>query len=140
MRCSNKLPDFPRAIKHYDDMLASETLPEFRRNQYSRARFYTLARVPERQEETLKEGLRIFRKTPDNHLPNMICVLFALQNAIPPPENQRIPDQELFADEKTQYLWLKNYRLRRSPDFPMNGVDEKLRELEKKLHIKVPQR
>ena len=136
----HKLPDFDRAVKHYDGMLASETLPEYSRNRYTRARFYSLARIPERQEEALHEGISIFKKTSDNHLPNMICVLFALQNAMPPPEGKRISDEELFPDKKTQYLWLKNYRLRRSNEFIMDGVDDKLRELEKSLGITPPKR
>ena len=136
----HKLPDFPKAVKHYDDMLASETFPEYARNRYTRARFYALARVPERQEEALHEGVRIFRKTPDNHLPNMVCVLFALQNAQSVAESERIPDHELFPDGKTQYLWLNNYRARRSKDFIMDGVDDKLRELQKKLRDSAPRR
>lgn len=136
----HKLPDLPRAIRHYDDALATKTMPEYKRRQYQRFRFYTMARVPEMQAEALKEGTKLFKESPQNHLPNLVCSLFALQNAVGIPQSERIPDNQLFPSKRNQYMWLRNYWANRRDDFPMNGVEEKLRQLEKKFQSATPQR
>ncbi|MFK7910761.1 MAG: hypothetical protein AB8F34_09160 [Akkermansiaceae bacterium] len=136
----HKTPDFNRAVEHYDNSLATDTMPDFRRRQYERFRFYSLARIPERQDEAEKEGSRLFHLTPDNHLPNLICALFALQRAVDIPENQRIPDNKLFPSQAAQYRALKNYALNSRAGFPMDGVLEKIRELEKVIPAKPKQR
>lgn len=128
-----KTPDFARAVQHYEDALATDTMPEYKRSQYRRFRFYALARVPGRQEEAVQEGIRLFRQTPDNHLPNLLCTLFALQNAVGLPAGQRVPDSELFPDQALEYQQLKNYWPNRRWGFPVDGVRERLRELEGQL-------
>ncbi len=135
-----KLPDFSRAVNHYDNVLATDTIPDYKISQYKRFRFYSLTRIPERQREALEDGTALFRSTPNNHLPNLVCCLFALQNAVQLPENERIPDNELFPDEKTQYVWLSNYWQNRRIAFPMDGVEEKRQELQAKLGTPRPGR
>lgn len=135
-----KLPDLPRSVKHYEDALATDTMPEYKRKQYRRFRFYTMAQIPDSREQALKEGVLLFRESPDNHLPNLVCTLFGLQNAVGSPEAKRIPDDSLFPNEKTQYLWLQNYWKNRGPGFPKDGVKEKLHALAKKLGSRLPQR
>ncbi len=133
-----KLPDLQRAVTHYDNSLATQTMPGYKRKQYKRFRFYSLARIPARKKEALNDGTELFLSTSDNHLPNLVCCLFALQNAAELPEKIPIPDKDLFPDDKTQYTWLTNYWKNRHISYPMDGVLDKRRELAIKLGIPTP--
>lgn len=128
-----KIPDLPRSVAHYDDALATESMPSYKRKQYRRFRFYTMARVPEMQQEALRIGTELFHETPDNHLPNLVCSLFALQNKFDVGEDTRISDQKLFPNPRVQLNWLQNYWENRRIDFPMDGVQQKIQQLEEKI-------
>lgn len=130
-----KLPDLNRAVRHYDDLLACQSLPEYRRSMFERFRFYTMTRIPERYEESLQEGTRLFHASPQNRRPSMSNYIFALQNALDIPESERIPDTELFPNKKVQLQWLINLWNRRKQDFPVHGVMPKIEELKSELNV-----
>lgn len=127
---SHKLPDYPRAVKHYQDTLACTTMPEFKIDQLKRFTFYTMCKIPERRAEALVLGTQIFKDSDKNHTPNLVCCLFALQNEQQTPLLARIPEDQLFPDKKRQLKWLGNYWDHRKQDYPMAGVRQKIDELE----------
>ncbi|MGB2402819.1 MAG: hypothetical protein ACPIA7_05350 [Akkermansiaceae bacterium] len=133
----HKLPDIERALKHFDNMLNCESLPDFRRNQMKRFKYYAMTRLDSMQEEAYRYGRSIFQESTDNHLPRLSCSLFALQNALDIPVNERIPDTKLFPDAESQLKWLKHYVGQESIGYPMNGVVLKIRELETKSLFKL---
>lgn len=128
----HKLPDLARAVKHYEDTLACDTLPAYKRNQIARFTFYTMTRVPDRQQDAYQLGLDLFRQSKRNHTPNLVCCLFALQNALKIPEDKRLPDTTLFPNQQTQLTWLQNYFAHRHQDYPMDGIRQKILELQLK--------
>lgn len=128
-----KLPDLDRSIRHYDDTLACESLPDFRRDMLERFRFYTMTRIPSRYEEALKEGRRLYHASDKNRTPSLINDIFALQNALKTSEAERIPDEDLYPSKKIQLKWLQSHWKRRNQDFPMSGVKAKIVELKEEL-------
>ncbi len=129
-----KFPDYERSVKYYDATLACKSLPSYIRPMLERFRFYTLTRIPKRRKEALKEGVRLFKASPNNHLPSLCNYIFALQNELNIPKSERIPDSELFPDPKTQLYWLSNLWRHRNQDYPMSGVIAKIEELKKQLN------
>jgi len=129
----HKSPDLPRALLHYEDTLACDTIPDYKRTQLERFTFYTMTRVQSRESDALALGLRLFDKSARNHTPNLVSCLFALQNSLNIPEADRIPDSKLFPNEQIELRWLKNYFKHRNFDYPMSGVRVKISELEQKL-------
>ena len=128
----HKLPDYPRGAQYYRDTLACDTLPEFKRKQIQRFIFYTMCNIPEQYAEALAEGSKLFHATEDNHTPNLVCSIFALQNELKTPIVARIPDDQLFPDKKRQLTWLKNFWRNQTPTSPTAGVQTKIDELEQR--------
>ena len=131
----HKYPDLDRAIHHYDDTLACDSLPEYKRALLKRFRFYLITQIPSRHAEALKLGLELYHASEENRRPSLINHIFVLQNALNIPEANRIPDNQLYPNEKVQLHWLQNHWKRRNQDFPMNGVRVKIEELQRKLKI-----
>ena len=129
----HKLPDPARALGHYEDTLACQSLPDYRRSQLRRFAFYVMTQVQGRERDAYALGLALFKESPQNHTPNLVCCLFALQNALEVPEAERLADAQLFPNKKTQLLWLKNFWSRRNQDYPMDGVRRKINELEQEV-------
>ena len=129
----HKLPDLPRALKHYEDTLACKSLPNYKRAQFRRFLFYVMCRVPGREKEAYAMGRKLFYDSERNHTPNLVSCLFALQNALHVPEDKRIPNNKLFPNKKLQLMWLKNYWLHRNMGYPMDGVRQQIRKLELEL-------
>ncbi|NNJ86735.1 MAG: hypothetical protein HKP20_06150 [Akkermansiaceae bacterium] len=130
---SHKLPDMARAVKHYEDTLTCGTLPTYKREQVGRFTFYAMTRTPGREQNAYQLGLALFKNSERNHTPNLVCCLFALQNLLEIPDDRRIPDADLFPNEKLELMWLKNYFDHRGQEYPMDGVRQKIVELEFKL-------
>ena len=128
----HKVPDLTRALHHYEDTLACDTVPGFKRTQLEREAFYTMTRVQSRKSDALALGHRLFNLTTKNHTPNLVCCIFALQNSLNTSEADRIPEAKLFPNEKLQLIWLRNYFDHRGQDYPMTGVRTKIDTLEKK--------
>lgn len=129
----HKAPDLPRALNHYEDTLACDTIPDYKRKQLERFTFYTMTRVQSRESDALALGRRLFNQSSRNHTPNLVSCLFALQNSLKIPVADRIPDLKLFPNEKIELNWLKNYFKHRDLDYPMAGVRSKINMLEQKL-------
>lgn len=126
----HKIPDYPRALRHYQDTLACDTVPDFKRSQLERFTFYTMCKIPGRRADALELGRRLFNDSSRNHTPNLVCCLFGLQNELNTPAAARIPDTRLFPNKKSQLTWLKNYWNHRGEEYPMAGVRAKIRALE----------
>jgi len=133
----HKLPDIERALKHFDNTLNCKSLPDFRRAQTQRFKYYAMTRLDTIQEETYRLGCELFKASTDNHLPKLSCTLFALQNALNIPQKERIPDTELFPNSAMQLAWLKHYLKAEKIGYPMNGVFLKTQELETKSLFKL---
>ena len=132
----HKLPDFERSIRHYADTLECESLPKYKRAQLQRFRLYTMTRTEGRKQEAYNMGRSLFEQSPDNHLPRLVCALFALQNSLNIPSSERIPDLKLFPSEALQLAWLKVYLKSEQLGYPMTGVRAKIFELEAMQSIK----
>ncbi|MBT8037928.1 MAG: hypothetical protein KJO21_10325 [Verrucomicrobiae bacterium] len=129
----HKLPDPSRALGHYQDALACASLPDYKRSQLRRFSFYVMVQVQGRERDAHALGLTLFKQSTRNHTPNLVSCLFALQNALDLPESERLTDAELFPNNQTQLLWLKNFWNHRHQDYPMDGVRRKINELELKI-------
>ncbi|MGJ8678253.1 MAG: tetratricopeptide repeat protein [Akkermansiaceae bacterium] len=117
-----KKPDLPRAIDYYKAALRSSSLPEYQRYKLERFTFYTMTKSSEHEEEAYVYGKKLFDNPQNTRTPNLITCLFALQNSLDIPKDQRIPNHLLFPDKETELRWLKNYWLHREQGYPMNGV------------------
>jgi len=126
----HRSPNYPKALKHYQDTLACESLPDYKRSQLKRFTFYTMCKIPEHYAEALALGKSLFYETDRNHLPNLVCCIFALQNELETPMLARISDSQLFPDQQKQTTWLKNYWRHRVKEYPMAGVQTKIDNLE----------
>jgi len=127
----HKSPDYARALKHYNDALATKSLPDFKRGQLNRFAFYSLARVPEKAKDAYALGRQLFDASPRNHTPNLVSILFALQNKLHLSEKESIPEKQLFPNAKAEKFFLGNYWRHRHQNYPMDGVKIKLSELER---------
>ena len=125
----HKLPDIERSMKHFDDALNCESMPEFRRPQIQRFKYYAMTRLKSLQKEAYSYGYDLFKESDDNHLPKLSCTLFALQNSLNIAENERIPDSELFPNSQKQLVWLKSYIKGEKMGYPMDGVSLKIQQL-----------
>ena len=126
----HKLPDYPTSVQHYENALACDSLPNYRRSQVQRFTFYTMCNIPERYSDALALGSALFHETEQNHLPSLVCSIFALQNELDIPVIARIPDDQLFPNKEKQLSWLKNYLKRQLRDTPISGVKEQIDWLE----------
>ena len=126
----HKLPDIERAMKHFDDTLNCESLPEVKRIHIQRSKYYAMTRLKSLEKEAYSYGYSLFKESPDNHLPKLCCTLFALQNSLNIAQNERIPDSELFPGSQEQLEWLKNYTKHEKQGYPMDGVSLKIQQLE----------
>lgn len=127
----HKMPDIERSLKHFDNTIKCESLPEFRRSQIKRFKYYAMTRLDSIQEEAYRYGYTLFKESNDHHLPKLSCTLFALQNAIGIPEEERIQDSELFPTSQKQLEWLKKYITHEKQGYPMDGVRLKIEQLER---------
>jgi hypothetical protein len=133
----HKVPDIERAMKHFDNTLKCKSLPEFRRAQTQRFKYYAMTRLESQQQEAYRYGYSLFKESNDNHLPRLCCSLYALQNALNIPESMRIPEDKLFPDADKQLKWLKHYIAQESIGYPINGVESKIKRLETKSLFKL---
>ena len=129
----HKLPDLERALLHYENTLACESVPSYKRTLLRRFTFYTMTRVTERQQDAYTLGVELYKESDRNHTPNLVCCLFSLQNVLDIPEAKRIPEAKLFPNQQMELVWLKNYLAHRAHKYPMDGVRAKIAELELKL-------
>jgi hypothetical protein len=126
----HKIPDIQRSLKHFDDTINCKTLPEYKRNQIRRFKYYAMTRLNSIYEETYRYGCSLFKESTDHHLPKLSCTLFALQNALDIPLEERISDNELFPSSQIQLEWLKAYIKHEQQGYPMDGVRLKIQQLE----------
>lgn len=115
-------PDFEAAAKAYRkaiDLGADE--------RYHRWIFYCLARVPERSREAWTLGRRLY-EDPSNRTPSLETTIYALENRLDIPGDERIPFRQLFPSDRE--AWWSLYRqLNNNLGYPTDGLRKKLSEL-----------
>lgn len=126
----HKVPDIKRSLKHFDATIKCKSIPKFKRDQIRRFKYYAMTRLDSIQEETYRYGCALFKESTDHHLPKLSCTLFALQNALNIPQEERISDNELFPSSQKQLEWLKTYIKHEPQGYPMDGVRLKIQQLE----------
>ena len=89
-----------------------------------------MTRLQSLHQEAYRYGYDLFKESTDNHLPKLASTLFALQNSLDIPQNERIPDSELFPSSQLQLAWLKNYIIHEKQGYPIDGVSLKIQQLE----------
>ena len=119
-------PDIPRAIKHYENVLKSEHIPDYARPTRERFYFYILTRSPEHSQQAYKLGKELYYKSKAHHRPNFSCCLFALQNKLQITADERINDSDLFPSNQLKRKWLNDYWRNQNKGYPMNGVKSSL--------------
>lgn len=91
---------------------------------YKRMEFYCLARDPAKSREAWQLGRSLYNN-PSNRLPTLEAILFALENRLDTPENERIPFKQLFPDtqdaRQALYLYMTS-----NQNYPMDGIRAKL--------------
>ena len=126
----NKLVDYDKAAAAYAKAVEiGGVLPYV-----SRAHAYALAR----SENGINDALPLVRKLqkePGGNVPTMLCLRFALEMREDPGRDAHLLALDLFGSSKKAYQQLSTYYLGTRDNYPMNGVSEELRKLERDLAI-----
>ncbi len=96
-----------------------------------RSEFYALARVPSKAKEALELGRKLF-ETPRFRTPSLVCNIFALENRLNLPSDQRIPFKELFGTDQEARELLQSH-LENTLRYPTDGIRETLQKLPKTI-------
>ena len=113
-------PQFAKAVEAYRKALAMGAS-----DMYERWVFYNLCRIRGREKEAWALGRELFKR-PRHHTPSVRCLLFALQNKLQLPQEERLSMQELFRTDERARKQLRSY-LHNTLRFPVYGVAEYLR-------------
>lgn len=96
----------------------------------SRQEFYALAQIPARSKEAWELGRKLFEENKDNRVPSLICSLYALENRLNIPDNERIPFDKLFRN-KEDAARLFRLQLQSDRSLPSEGLQEFLDQLKR---------
>jgi hypothetical protein len=123
-------PDFGKAADEYKKarILGSTQL-------IARKEFYALARTPSRAAEAYALGKELFQN-PINRVPSLVSNLFALENKLKLPEDQRIPFRELFGDDQTALELLESH-LGNTLRYPTDGIRQELDRLNQSIRSSI---
>ncbi len=124
-----RYPDYEKAAELFLSAAESDDALDF----YKRAAIYALARVPSRRQEAY-DRLLVEWQSPENRLPMMQALRFALQENLNVPAEQRLMMKDIFGSPREAYFHLSNY-YRRGDSFPQDKVLESLKALEESLKI-----
>lgn len=122
----NRRPDFAASAAAYRravELGASDL--------YSRMEFYALCRIPGKEWEAWRLGCALFLAE-RHRQPSLLCCLFALQNRLDLPEEQRFSIPALFGNEERALRLLAPY-LHNSLRYPTDGVAAEIAALKKRL-------
>ncbi|HSP43976.1 MAG TPA: hypothetical protein VLO11_13970 [Luteolibacter sp.] len=100
-----------------------------------RAELYALARVEGRESEALALARRLYAEGPINHTPTLLMLLLVLEAHENPDMDFPARAIEIFGDPQKAYDALSTHWFRTRERFPIYGVAEGLRALEKLLTI-----
>jgi tetratricopeptide (TPR) repeat protein len=100
-----------------------------------RAELYALARVSGRESEALALARRLYAEGPINHTPTLLMLLLVLEAHENPDMDVAARAIEIFGDPQKAYDALSTHWFRTRERFPVYGVAEGLRALEKLLTI-----
>ncbi len=100
-----------------------------------RAELYALARVEGRESEALALARRLYAEGPINHTPTLLMLLLVLEAHENPDMDFPARAIEIFGDPQKAYDALSTHWFRTRERFPVYGVAEGLRALEKLLTI-----
>ncbi len=90
---------------------------------YERLQFYSLSRVHGMEQEAWDLGRALFDKYPQQRVPSLRCLLFALQNKLELPEEKRLSVEELFGSQERALRQLRSY-VKNDLRYPTTGVAE----------------
>ena len=88
-----------------------------------RSQFYSLCRVYGKEREAWELGREIFASSEDEHVPSLVCLLFALENKLDLPQEQRLSHEQLFRTKKRALRLLKGFE-KNTLRYPTYGVRE----------------
>ena len=126
----NKLVDFPAAAAEFKAAADSGQTPPFvRRNE-----FFSLARSPGRESESLELGRRLYAN-PANRVATLNCLMVALECRADPNRVPRDVAISIFGSAKSAYEPLCDYWVRVRERFPLDGIAPALQGLEETLAI-----
>ncbi len=117
---NNRLPDHEAAILEYRKAreLGGPLSME-------RAELYSMASLPAREKDAYDLAVKLFQSAPENKVPSIECLIFALQKKLDIPLKDKIPPDKIFFSPKSAAWSLKNY-YRRPNNFPKKGIQEAL--------------
>lgn len=122
----NRRPDFAASAAAYRRAVELGAADLYRRME-----FYALCRVPGKEKEAWKLGCELFLDE-QHRQPSLLCCLFALQNKLDLPREQRFSIAALFGNDARALRLLSSYlhnRLR----YPTDGVAAEVAALRKRL-------
>lgn len=110
-------PQFRKAVETYRRAIAAGAPEMFRRWE-----FYNLCRIRGCEAEALQLGRTLFRQE-RHRAPSLRCLLFALQNKLNIPPQERLSVETLFGSQEKAVRQLRRY-LHNDLRFPVHGVAE----------------
>ncbi len=93
---------------------------------YERQQFYSLSRVHGMEREAWELGKSLYDKYPQQRVPSLRCILFALQNKLELPEEERLSIIDLFGTQERALRQLRSY-VNNDLFYPTTGVAEYLK-------------
>lgn len=96
----------------------------------SRQEFYALAQIPARSHEAWELGRKLFYESKENQVPSLTSSLYALENRLHIPENERIPFDKLFRNRE-EAIRLFKLQLKSDRLLPSDGLQEYLDQAER---------
>lgn len=121
---SYRHPQYEKAADYFDQAV-KHGAPDV----YERSASYALAQSPGREQDAYSRLLRTYVDHPEERVPAVKTILFALQHKLDIPLDKRISVTEFFRSPKNAYTSLASYYVR-DPSLPKNGVHESLLILE----------
>lgn len=122
--------DFPTAVHAIDEAIAQGPVPEMLR----RERLYSLARIPERSEDSWEAIQELWKWDVNRGIPTVRLLYVVLQGKHAPPD-QQLKLEEIFDNRQQALKYLSFYWLRQREGFPMDGVETAIRLLLKEFQI-----
>ncbi len=111
----HRYPEFSKAAEAY-----KAAVEHGASSVYERMQFYSLCRIRGREQEAWVLGRKLFAD-PAQRVPSLCCLLFALQNKLAPPANERMSVKEIFGSEQRALRLLKQY-VHNDLRYPRTGV------------------
>lgn len=127
-----KPKDYPEAARLIQEVIDEHEVS----NLIRRRQVYILVQTPENYEQAYRLARGLFEADQDNHVPSLLCITYALQNALTLPESERLTLEQIFETPRQAYEYMANYHVNRiSSGYPNHGIVAALEKLETQLGI-----